>query len=336
MAAASTSSVSGGGGRQRRGRDDTGMTPLRCAVRHGRDDLAELLRAAGADTAAVSDEDRRIGAVVAATRATGTVCGARASSAAGFEDRDLLAMAACRNDAALVRRILAAGADPNALVGGTEALPPLHWACWRGQRESTRALLEAGADVHQRNRYGGDALGAALHGSLNCHDVLGGPTTKLPDEIAHGELSRRGRDADRRGRAAPGARRGRRCGGGNAAAPRRQGRRVVQIARRGGHLGSARPSGDVSIAAGLGSNTARPERCPCCAASADGPVETVARGGGRDRIGTTVDAARLTRYGPLSYSTRFRRVRSPRLAGCESTRMRAARDRRADPEDTTL
>ena len=169
-------------------RDDTGMTPIRYAVRHGRDDVVALLRAAGADPAVVSDEDRRISAVVRGeARTAAPAVGARASSAAAFEDRDLLAVAACRNDAPLVRRILAAGADPNALVGGTEALPPLHWACWRGQLDAARALLDTGADVHRRNRYGGDALGTTIHGSLNCHDVLGGPTAKLPDEIVHGD-----------------------------------------------------------------------------------------------------------------------------------------------------
>jgi ankyrin repeat protein len=163
------------------------MTSLRYAVRHGRDELVDLLRAAGADAAAVTDEDRWIGAVVRGDVPGATPAGGARPAGRTFEDRDLLALAAARNDAALVRRLLAAGADPNTPVGGTEAMPPLHWACWRGQPGATRALLDAGADVHQRNRYGGDALGAALHGSLNCHDPLGGPTTKLPDEIAHGD-----------------------------------------------------------------------------------------------------------------------------------------------------
>jgi len=165
-------------------RDDIDMTPIRYAVRHGRDDIVEMLRAAGADAAAVSDEDRRIGAVIRGEARATAPAGGHASE---FEDRDLLALAAARNDVALVRRILAAGADPNTPIGGTEAMPPLHWACWRGQRDAARALLDAGADVHQRNRYGGDALGTTMHGSLNCHDVLGGPTTRLPDEIAHGD-----------------------------------------------------------------------------------------------------------------------------------------------------
>ena len=47
--------------------------------------------------------------------------------------------------------------------------------------------MEAGADIHAVNGYGGDALRAAIHGSVNCHDVLGGPTMKLPEEIAHGD-----------------------------------------------------------------------------------------------------------------------------------------------------
>ena len=185
-------------------RDDIDMTPIRYAVRHGREDVVALLRAAGADAAAVSDEDRRIGAVVRGdARTAAPDVGARASSLAGFGDRDLLAVAACRNDAALVRRILAAGADPNALVGGTEALPPLHWACWRGQPDATRALLDAGADVHQRNRYGGDALGADAPRIAQLPRRARRPNDEAAGRDRARRLFRRGRDADRRGRHAP-------------------------------------------------------------------------------------------------------------------------------------
>jgi hypothetical protein len=47
--------------------------------------------------------------------------------------------------------------------------------------------VEGGADIHQINRYGGDALDTAIHGSLNCHDVFGGIGMKLPEEIDHGD-----------------------------------------------------------------------------------------------------------------------------------------------------
>ena len=38
-----------------------------------------------------------------------------------------------------------------------------------------------------RNRYGGDALGTTMHGSVNCHDIYGGIAMKLPEEITHGD-----------------------------------------------------------------------------------------------------------------------------------------------------
>jgi len=47
--------------------------------------------------------------------------------------------------------------------------------------------VERGADIHQVNCYGADALGTAIHGSLNCHDVFGSVGMKLPEEIDHGD-----------------------------------------------------------------------------------------------------------------------------------------------------
>jgi ankyrin repeat protein len=145
-------------------RDDLGLTPFRSAVRQGREDVARLLRERGGDESALAGDDRNPARV----------------------DPDALCYAAGRNDVALVRRLLDAGADPNAL-GGLDETPPLHWAVWRGNADAARLLVERGADIHRIYRYGGDALDAALHGSLNCQDALGGPGTKLPEEIDHGD-----------------------------------------------------------------------------------------------------------------------------------------------------
>ncbi len=145
-------------------RDDLGLTPLRSAVRHGRDDVARLLQEAGGDRTTLVAEDW----------------------APSRPDPDLLCYAAGRNDVDTVQRLLNAGADPNAL-GGLDETPPLHWACWRGGSEAARLLMERGASIHLRNRYGGDALGTTMHGSLNCHDVFGGIGMKLPEEITHGD-----------------------------------------------------------------------------------------------------------------------------------------------------
>jgi Ankyrin repeats (many copies) len=93
---------------------------------------------------------------------------------------------AAAHDVDAMRRFLEAGADPNT-PGGIDETPPLHWACWRGQLEAARLLIERGADIHAHNRYGSDALGTTVHGSMNCHDVRGGITMKLAKEITHGD-----------------------------------------------------------------------------------------------------------------------------------------------------
>ena len=55
--------------------------------------------------------------------------------------------------------------------------------------EAARLLIERGADIHAVNRYGADALGTTMHGSVNCHDPLGGMTMKLAEEITHGDYA---------------------------------------------------------------------------------------------------------------------------------------------------
>ena len=162
-----------------RAADDLGMTPFRYAVRHGREDLVTQMRRAGAAEDVVTAEDR----------ASGAVARGEASTTRGAAlDPDVLCNAATRNDATMIRRLLTAGADPNAR-GGLDGTAPLDWACWRGQYEAARALVEGGSDIHAINRYGSDALGTAAHGSIHCQDAFGGIGTKLPEEIAHGDYA---------------------------------------------------------------------------------------------------------------------------------------------------
>src|SRR5262249_7930865 len=224
-------------------RDDLGFTPFRSAVRNGREDVARLLLGAGADEASLTGDDRTRDGL----------------------DPDVLCYAAGRNDVTEVRRLLGAGADPNAL-GGLDETPPLHWAVWRGSADAARLLVEGGADIHQINRYGGDALDTAIHGSLNCHDVFGGIGMKLPEEIDHGDypaivelLIAAGARLPPPGRGSE-AGRGvlRRAGGAGGGWDREADRGLSrhQVSGRGGGLGAAR----LPCRAGTGERRASPQR----------------------------------------------------------------------------
>src|SRR5262245_7850191 len=102
-------------------RDDLGLTPFRSAVRNRREDVAGLLLGAGADEASLTADDRTRNGL----------------------DPDVLCYAAGRNDVAEIRRLLDAGAGPNAL-GGLDETPPLHWAVWRGNAEAAQILVARG------------------------------------------------------------------------------------------------------------------------------------------------------------------------------------------------
>jgi len=149
--------------------DERGLTPLQIATRWGDHEVAELLRQRGADPAAVTDEDRAVGASWhEQVRPLGDAGGLDA----------LLDTAVQAGDIEAVRRLLDAGAR---LEGNPdEEIPPLGQAAWRGQAEVVRELLARGA----RTTWGdGSAIGAALHGSRHCHDPQGGPTMRTVEEI---------------------------------------------------------------------------------------------------------------------------------------------------------
>lgn len=139
-------------------RDDDGVAILQFAVRRGSEQVVDLLERAGADASVVTDADRD----------------------AGRTDPWLLSDAAARNDIRTLRRMLDAGADPNALHEGLSAL---HRACWTGQAEAVTLLLARGGDPDLKHSYDGDALGAAIHGSTHCFEPQGGGGMRLPDEV---------------------------------------------------------------------------------------------------------------------------------------------------------
>jgi ankyrin repeat protein len=154
--------------------DERGLTALRVAVRWGEEGVAELLRKRGADETSVTAEDRAIGRYL--------------SGAAGRPPHgvslslldEMLVAAVHGGHLEAMRRLLDAGARVDGDPEGEEV--PLAQACWRGRVQMTRELIERGAALTFRD--GGSAMGAALHGSRNCHDPEGGPTMRIVDEIS--------------------------------------------------------------------------------------------------------------------------------------------------------
>jgi hypothetical protein len=60
-------------------------------------------------------------------------------------------------------------------------------SCLRLLLEAASLLVERGASLTELNGDGGTALGAAIHGSVSCHDPEGGATMRLPEEVRHGD-----------------------------------------------------------------------------------------------------------------------------------------------------
>src|SRR5262249_21723639 len=87
----------------------------------------------------------------------------------------VLAVAASRNDAATIRRLLDAGESVNArgVIGAT----PLHWSIYNRNTELFQELLRRNPDLEIRDRqYGGNPLGWAMHEG---HDSRRTQTTHL-------------------------------------------------------------------------------------------------------------------------------------------------------------
>jgi ankyrin repeat protein len=150
--------------------DADGHSPYRTAIRRGERDMAQLFEESGAKRELITDEDRAVGELAQ---------GRRAPDSALKPELDLLVRAARRGDLDEMRRLLAAGADPNA---GAD-LPPLHGACYAGKLEAARLLVEHGASLTLLSSYGGTPLGTCIYGSTDCFDEEGGPGARLPEEV---------------------------------------------------------------------------------------------------------------------------------------------------------
>jgi len=153
--------------------DQNGLTPLQVAIRWGEEEVAALLRERGADAAAVTDEDRALGALIAGA-------GHDVPSGVALSLLDQMVMGSVEGGhLQAMRRLLDAGARIDGDPDGDEI--PLGHACWRGRVQMTRDLVERGAALTFRD--GGSALGAALHGSRHCQEPEGGPSMQTIDEI---------------------------------------------------------------------------------------------------------------------------------------------------------
>jgi ankyrin repeat protein len=152
--------------------DEHGLTALQIAVRWGEDEVAQLLRARGAE-AAVTAEDRAIGAYLSGAPRD-------APSTTALSTFDVMAIFAIQGGhLEALRRLLDAGARVDGDPDSDEI--PLGQACWRGRVQMTRELVQRGAALAFRD--GGSAMGAALHGSRHCQHPEGGPTMQTIDEI---------------------------------------------------------------------------------------------------------------------------------------------------------
>ncbi|HEY5196692.1 MAG TPA: ankyrin repeat domain-containing protein [Solirubrobacteraceae bacterium] len=150
--------------------DDDGLTPLQLATRWGDAATADLLLTRGADPAAVTDDDRALGAFLA---------GAPAPPRDATGLAEMLDMATHAGDLAAVRRLLDAGAPVDGDPTADER--PLGQASWRGHPAVVAELVSRGARLTWDG--GASPIGAALHGSRHCHDPEGGPTMQTVDEI---------------------------------------------------------------------------------------------------------------------------------------------------------
>ncbi len=146
--------------------DEDGVSALRLAVRAGRNDVAERLRAAGAadDSSGI---DKFIGACLRGDRpAAGRILAGHPDLPGRLTgpDRAVIVEAAGSRTAGAIALMLDLGFSPDARNDSGEQ--PLHTAAYCGNAEVVRLLLQAGADVDARDaRFDSTPLAFATVGS---------------------------------------------------------------------------------------------------------------------------------------------------------------------------
>lgn len=147
-----------------------GPSALQVATRWGEAEVTELLRERGADETSVTGGDRALGAYLS---------GGTARPSGGIDLDAMLFTAVQGGHTTTVERLLDAGArvDGDPATDGV----PLGQAAWRRYPDIVRLLVERGAALDFP--HGGNAIGAALHGSRNCQHPEGGPTMQTVGEI---------------------------------------------------------------------------------------------------------------------------------------------------------
>jgi ankyrin repeat protein len=149
------------------GRNWVGETPLHLAARADQLEMAKLLLEYGADVAARSEfggppvegpTKREIAELLMEHT----------------EMKRAIFKAAEDGDAAKIRELVAAGADPNTSYVGV-GRTPLHEAAAEGQLEAMKTLLELGADPNHADVYGATPLHRAAGGGRRKHWDTGAP-----------------------------------------------------------------------------------------------------------------------------------------------------------------
>jgi ankyrin repeat protein len=167
-------------------KDPDGLSPYRTAVRHGLNEVAELLREHGASNEDISPVEEWLGGCLSGDEdAIGKALESdpNVERTAREQYTLMLDYAAVRGNSQAVRRFLDAGID----IRSEDCGETLHGPCWFGHLETAKVLINRGAPLESVNSYGGTPLGAAIYGSIACHDPNGGPSMKLVNEVVHGD-----------------------------------------------------------------------------------------------------------------------------------------------------